>query len=144
VEDKVHWLVFGGSLLLDILLMFVEELWVKLDVARLVDTVDVSETGGNGEEWADWAQGLVDSKGSEGSGLCLNLLVNVLWLSVEGSVVDILVVNTIFFTTSDADFHLEPDLHWGATLEVVGGGLDVPLNRLLGKINHWVVRRSCK
>ena len=32
--------------------------------------------------------------------------------------------------------HLEPLLHWGSALQVSGGGLDVVINLLLGKIDH--------
>jgi hypothetical protein len=141
VEDKEDWLVLLGSdRLLDVLLVLAEELWVELDVSWLVDTVDVSETSGDGEVWGDWGEGLVDGE-------------NILWLGVEGVVVNILVVDTILLTTGDTDFlqqisilflllqlkdahHLEPLLHWGSALQVLSGGLDVPLNLLLGEIDH--------
>lgn len=55
--------------------------------------VDISETSGNGEVWGDWGEGLVDGK-------------NILWLGVERVVINILVVDTILFTTSDTDFLL--------------------------------------
>lgn len=32
--------------------------------------------------------------------------------------------------------HFQPLLHWGSTLEVLGGGLDVPVDGLFGKIDH--------
>lgn len=60
--------------------------------------MDVTETGSDGEEGADGAQGLVDG-------------VDVLGLGVEGVVVDVLVVDTVLLTTSDTDLHLEPQLH---------------------------------
>lgn len=141
VEDKEDWLVLLGSdRLLDVLLVLAEELWVELDVSWLVDTVDVSETSGDGEVWGDWGESLVDGE-------------NILWLGVEGVVVNILVVDTILLTTGDTDFlqqisilflllqlkgahHLEPLLHWGSALQVLSGGLDVPLNLLLGEIDH--------
>ena len=92
MEDQEDWLVLLGSYsVLDELLVLAEKLWVKLDVSGLVDTVNVSETSGDGEVWGDWLEGLVDGK-------------DILGLSVERVVVDILVVNTIFLTTSDTDF----------------------------------------
>lgn len=92
MEDKEHWLVgLCAFLLLDISLVLVEQLGVELNVAWLVDTVNVSKASSDREVWADLRQSGPD-------------LVNVLWLSIEGVVVYIFVVNTIFLTTSDADF----------------------------------------
>jgi len=94
VEDEEDWLLLlRAGLLLDVLLVLAEKLWVKLDVTWLVDTVDVTETSGDGEVWGDLRESLVD-------------LVDVLWLSVKGVVVDILVVDTILLTTSDTDLLL--------------------------------------
>lgn len=124
VEDKEDWLlILGALLLLDVLLVLLEELWPKLDIAWLVDTVHVTETGGDREVWRNWRESLVD-------------VVNVLWLCVERVVVDGLVVDTVLLTTGDTDLHLEPLLHWCSALEVLGGGLDVLLDWLLGKIDH--------
>ena len=91
MEDEENWLLLlGAGLLLDVLLVLAEKLWVELDVTWLVDTVDVTETSGDGEVWGYLRESLVD-------------LVDVLWLGVEGVVVDILVVDTILLTTSDTD-----------------------------------------
>lgn len=54
----------------------------------LVDTVDVTEAGGNGEVGADGGQSLVDGP-------------DVLGLSVKRIVVNVLVVYTVFLATSD-------------------------------------------
>lgn len=92
VEDQEHGLVvLAACLLLDIGLVLAEELRVQLHVARLVDTVDVAKAGSNAEVRADGGKCLVD-------------LVDVLGLSVQAVVVDVLVVDTIFLTTRDADF----------------------------------------
>lgn len=142
VEDEEDGLVvLGTSLVLDVLLVLAEELRAELDVTGLVDTVNVTETSGNGEEGRDLGKGLVD-------------LVNVFGLGVEGVVVNALVVNTVLFTTGDTNFlhemlgkahymcangctyHLEPLLHGSSALKVLLGGLDVVLDLLLGKINH--------
>ena len=71
--------------------MLAQELWMQFDVSWLVDSVDVSESGSNGEIWGDRNESSID-------------VVNVFWLSVEGVVVDIFVVDTIFFTASNANF----------------------------------------
>lgn len=120
-EDGLGVLRADGGL--DVLLVLAEELGVELDVARLVDTVDVAEASGNGEVGGDGREGVVDVE-------------DVLGLSVEGGVVNVLIVDTILLTTGDTNLHLEPLLHGGSTLEVLGGGLDVPLNRLLREIDH--------
>ena len=61
---------------------------MELDVARLVDTVDVTEAGGNGEVGGDGGKGGVD-------------LPDVLGLGVERRVVNILVVHAILLTAGD-------------------------------------------
>jgi hypothetical protein len=124
VEDKSDGLVvLEALLLLDVLLVLLEELGAELDVAGLVDTVDVTEAGGDGEVGGDGVEGLVD-------------LVDVFGLGVEGVVVNGLVVNTVLLATGDADLHLDPLLHGSNALEVGSGGVDVVLDLLLGKVNH--------
>lgn len=92
VEDEEDRLVILAiDLLLDIVLVLLEELRVELDVSWLVDTVDVTEAGSDGEVWGDGGQGLVD-------------LVDVFWLGVESGVVHRLVVDTIFLTASNSNF----------------------------------------
>jgi hypothetical protein len=63
---------------------------VKLNIARLVDTVDIPEGGGYREIWGDWRQGLVDIE-------------DILRLGIKRVVVDILIVNTILLAASDTD-----------------------------------------
>lgn len=91
MEDEEDRLVGGRTgLLLDVLLVLREELGVELDVAGLVDTVNVTEASGNGEVGADSGEGVLDGQ-------------DVLGLSVEGVVVNILVVDTVLLTTGDTD-----------------------------------------
>ena len=71
--------------------MLREQLGVELDVTGLVDTVDVAKASGNGEVWADRRQGVVNRQ-------------DVLRLGVERVVVNILVVDTVFLTSGDANF----------------------------------------
>jgi hypothetical protein len=124
VEDEEDGLVgLGTGLLLDVLLVLGEELGVQLDVTGLVDTVDVTEAGGDGEVGGDGAEGVLDGQ-------------DVLGLGVEGVVVNVLVVDTVLLTTGDTDLHLEPLLHGSNALEVGGGGVDVVVNGLLGQIDH--------
>lgn len=92
VENEVDGLVGRRTdFLLDVFLVFGEEFWVQAHVTGLVDTVHVAEAGGNGEVWADRGEGVVDGE-------------DVFGLGVEGVVVDVFVVDAVFFTTSDADF----------------------------------------
>lgn len=89
VEDEEDGLVVAVAKLLgDELLVLAKQLGVELDVARLVDTVDVSEAGGDGEVGGDGGQSLVDG-------------VDVLGLGVQGVVVNVLIVDTVLLTTSD-------------------------------------------
>lgn len=94
VEDEEDGLVGGGiGLFLNVLLVLGEELGVKLDVAGLVDTVDVTEASSDGEVGGDGTEGVLDGQ-------------DVLGLGVEGVVVNILVVDTILLTTGDTDLLL--------------------------------------
>jgi hypothetical protein len=100
VEDEEDRLVgLGALLLLDVLLVLVEQLGVQLDIARLVNTVDVTEASSDGEVGRDLGEGGPD-------------LVDVLGLGVERVIVNVLVVDAVFLTTSDADFL--PQLVWVA------------------------------
>lgn len=91
MEDEEDGLVLLGlELLLDVGLVLGEELGVQADVAGLVDTVDVTETSGNGEVGGDGSEGLLDGE-------------DVLGLGVQGVVVDVLVVDTVLLTTGDTD-----------------------------------------
>ena len=91
VEDEEEGLLLGGAnLLLGEGLVLAKELGVELDVTGLVDTVDVSETGGDREVGRDGGKRGVN-------------LVDVLGLGVEGVVVDVGVVDTILLTTSDSN-----------------------------------------
>lgn len=93
VENEEDRLLFGALLFLDVLLMLVKQLWVKADVARLVNAVDVAEASGDGEIRRNLLQRGID-------------LVDVLGLSVERVVVDVFIVNTILLTASDTNFLL--------------------------------------
>ena len=92
VEDEEDGLVgLGAGLLLHVLLVLLQKLGVQTDVAGLVDTVDITETSGNGEVGADGGEGLVDGQ-------------DVFRLGVQRVVVDALVVDAVFLTTGDTDF----------------------------------------
>ena len=112
----------------------------ELDVSWLVDTVDVSETGSDGELGGDGGKSRVD-------------VPDVLRLSVKGSVVDGRVVDTVLLTTGDTNLHLEEDcklaskffvhkssmrltINLGHSLEVLDTDLNVLLLGLLGHVKH--------
>jgi hypothetical protein len=107
VSDRVQVLLLGGSRatvenqenrlvflcsdgILDVLLVLAQQFRVKLNIARLVDTVDIPEGGGYREIWGDWRQGLVDIE-------------DILRLGIKRVVVDILIVNAVLFAASDTD-----------------------------------------
>ena len=72
---------------------------MELYVTGLVNTVNITESSGDGEVWGDRGKSLVNGK-------------DVLWLGVERVVVNILVVNTVLLASSDADFlELKSDLY---------------------------------
>lgn len=91
MEDQEDGLILLGSNgILDVLLVLGKKLRVELDVAGFVDTVDVTESSGDGEVRRDGGEGLVDGQ-------------DILGLGVEGVIVNILVVNTVFLTTGDTN-----------------------------------------
>ncbi len=52
MEDKKDWLVLLCALLLfDVLLVFLQQLRMELDVAGLVDTVNIAEASSDAEVW---------------------------------------------------------------------------------------------
>ncbi|EDZ70946.1 hypothetical protein AWRI1631_111650 [Saccharomyces cerevisiae AWRI1631] len=92
VEDQEQWLFFlATNLFSGVLLVFSQDFWSQSDVTS-VQTVTVTESSSNGEVWRDWVQSLVD-------------VVNLFWLGVQVFLVSVFVVNTIFFTTGNTDFH---------------------------------------
>ena len=92
VKDKEDGLVGRRvELLLDVFLVFGEQFWVQAHVAGLVDAVHVAEASGDGEVRTDRGEGVVDGE-------------DVLGLGVEGVVVDVFVVDAVFFTAGDTDF----------------------------------------
>lgn len=124
VEDEEEWLlVLAGGLLTSVLLVVAEDLRGELDVAWLVNTVDITEGRGDREGWGDGGEGLVD-------------LVDLLWLGHKAGGVGGLVVDTVFFTTGDTDLHFEPLAHLGHAGEVLDAGADVLLVRLLTQVKH--------
>jgi hypothetical protein len=92
VENQENWLILLCSYgILNILLVLLQKFRVELDVSGLVDTVDITESSSNGEIWRDRGKCLVDGK-------------DILWLGVERIVVNVLIVDTIFLSTGDANF----------------------------------------
>jgi hypothetical protein len=105
------------------LLMLAQKFRVKFDIARFVNTMDVSESGSDTEVGANGTQSCVD-------------IPNILWLSVKLGVVDAGVIDTVFLSTSDTDLHLEPDAKGRHALEVLDAGGDIILFALFGKVKH--------
>lgn len=103
--------------------MFSQKIGTKTDISGLVNTMNVSEASRNAEVGADLAKGIVD-------------IPDVFRLSVQAVVVNSGVVDTIFFTTSDSDFHLKPKSDLRHTLKVLCASGNVLLFGFLRKIQH--------
>lgn len=92
MEDQENRLVLlGTDGILDVFLVLAQQFRVKLDVAWLINTMNISEAGGYGEVWRDRRQGFVNVE-------------DVLRLCIKRVVVDILIVYTILLTASDTNF----------------------------------------
>ena len=64
---------------------------MQLDIAWFVHTMHITKTGSDGEVRADLGE-----RGPD--------VVDIFWLSIEGVVVDILVVDTVLLASSNSDF----------------------------------------
>ena len=90
VEDEEDGVLSRKRVLLDdVVLSVLENFRSKLDITRSVDTVDVTEGGGDAESGGDAAE-------------LFPYLADLLGLRVEGGVVDASVIDTIFLTTGAA------------------------------------------
>ena len=50
-NQENRFVLLGSDSIFDVLLVLPEEFGVELDVAGFVNTVDITETGGDGEVW---------------------------------------------------------------------------------------------
>ena len=124
VENQEQGLLVAVVQLLGgVLLVLSEDLGSELDVTGLVDSVHVSESGGDGKVGRDLGERLVDVK-------------DVFGLGVQAGVVDLGVVDTVLLSTGDTDLHLEPLVHLGHPLKVLDAGLNVLLLGLFGQVQH--------
>ena len=124
VHDEVDGLViFASNLLLCVGLVLEKPLGAEHDISGLVDAVDVAKGGSDREHGSDLGQSLVHG-------------VDLLGAGVKLLGVDVLVVDAILLATSDADLHLEPDLHGGHALEVLDANGNVLLVGLLAEVEH--------
>lgn len=124
VEDEEDGFVvvgFDGGF--DVGLVFVEEFRVEFDVVGFVDIVDVVEVGSDGEVGGNGGEGVVDVE-------------DVFGLGVEGVVVDIFVVDIVFFIIGDIDFYFELLFYGSSVFEVGGGGFDVLVDFFFGEIDY--------
>mmetsp|Transcript_7252 Transcript_7252/g.17684 ORF Transcript_7252/g.17684 Transcript_7252/m.17684 type:complete len:260 (+) Transcript_7252:546-1325(+) len=99
----------------------------KLDVTWFVNTMNISKGSGDRKHWSDLREGFVDRP-------------DLLRCGIKFFRVDILIVHTIFYSSSDTDFHLQPDLHRCHALEVFNTSHNVFVVGFRGKIDH--VRRK--
>jgi hypothetical protein len=78
-------------------LMLTQEIWPQLDITGFINAMNVAESSGDREVFADFTQ-------------CIVNVPNVLWLGIQGRVVDSRVVDAVLFAACDADLHLEPNV----------------------------------
>jgi hypothetical protein len=91
MEHQENWFVFFCSNgILNVLLVLAEEFRVKLDITRLVNTVNITETSSDREVWGDGGESLVDRE-------------DVFGLGVERVIVDVLVIDAILLAAGDTN-----------------------------------------
>ena len=90
-HEEYRFVLFCVVLLLDIRLVLGKKFGVELDIAGLVDAVNITKTSGDAEVGRDLREGGPD-------------VVDIFGLGIERIVVDILVIDTVFFAASDTNF----------------------------------------
>lgn len=132
VEDEEHGLVsLVLKLLGDVLLRVVKDYRLQVNVSRGVDTVNISERSSTSEG------GIGDL------GKLLVSIPNLFRLGVKTGRVDIGVVNTVLFSTSDTELEFEKDVNLGEFLHVFLADCDVLFEGLFGKIKHMGREEWC-
>ena len=123
VEDEIHRLRPRAEFFLDEVLRVFEDDGLQLDVAGLVNPVDVAEGGRDREVRADFQERLV------GEG-------DFLGLGVEAGFVHSGIVHAVFLAAGDTEFDFERHAELGHARQVFRADLDVLRDRLLGKVEH--------
>ena len=119
--------MLSADLFLGIPLVFGKKFGVQPYITRFVDTVHISKRSRYAEVGADCRE-------------CGVYVVHVLRLGVQAVVVDTSVINAIFFTARDTNFHLKPDTQRRHAFEIFDARGDIVLLRLFGQVKH--VRRE--
>mmetsp|Transcript_130347 Transcript_130347/g.316665 ORF Transcript_130347/g.316665 Transcript_130347/m.316665 type:complete len:306 (-) Transcript_130347:343-1260(-) len=122
VEDKEEGLL-NAELATEVLLKRVEEVRLELHVARLVHAVDVSEGCSNCELVRDRRQRVPHQ-------------FRVLWRGIELVTRDTRVVHAILYAASNANLHLQDQVHGRHFLKIFGTNCHVLLVGLLGEVEH--------
>mmetsp|Transcript_26744 Transcript_26744/g.37570 ORF Transcript_26744/g.37570 Transcript_26744/m.37570 type:complete len:283 (+) Transcript_26744:620-1468(+) len=124
VHDKEDgFVILACKLFLGISLMATKTFGLESDITGLVDTVDITEGSSNREHGTNLGECLVDR-------------VNLFGTGVQLFGVNIFIVDTILFTSSDTNFHLQPNLHGYHALEVLDANSNVLVIRFFGQIQH--------
>ncbi len=123
MEHEVQGLGRQTELLGNVFLGSVQDGRGQLDVTRLVNTVHVAEGGSDGETRADLGQTLVGVS-------------HVFRLGVQGGLIHVAVVHTVFFATGATQFQLQSHVHLGHASQVLAADVDVLFQRLFGQIQH--------
>jgi hypothetical protein len=106
---------------------------VEFDISSLVDTVNVSKSSSNGKEVGNLE---ISISKSTYRLECIVNVQNVLRLSIQTGIVDMFVVDTIFFTTRDSNFHFKQTLHGSHTFQVIGANFDVFFLGFFRQVEH--------
>mmetsp|Transcript_8558 Transcript_8558/g.24558 ORF Transcript_8558/g.24558 Transcript_8558/m.24558 type:complete len:452 (-) Transcript_8558:105-1460(-) len=126
MKHKEHWLgaLRKALLLRDVRLSVLQDVRAQHNVPRLVHTMNIAESSGNGEKVG-------------GNALqCLPELVYLLRLRVQKGAVNARIVNAILLSTSDAELNLKEAIDGRHALEVLDADLDVLRQGLLRQIQH--------
>jgi hypothetical protein len=117
------FLNLAASLLFSIRLVLGKKLGVQSDISGFVNSVHVTESSRYAKVGTDFRQRIV-------------YIVDVLRLGVQAAVVDTGIVDTIFLTARDTDFHFKPETYRRHAFEILDARRDVLFLRLLGEIKH--------
>jgi hypothetical protein len=109
-----------------------QELGMKTNIPRLVNTVDVPEGCGNAEVGADLSEchhsislSIIIHLTETDLNKCFVNIEYIFGLGIQLAVIYTSVVNAIFLATSDTDFHLQPEAYSSAVVSKQRGSLPV-------------------
>jgi len=141
-KDLVKNSTFNTLTMPFLYLMSSQELRAQNNISRFVDTMNIAKSCSYWKHWTDGAQSFEDIVNlnraifQNDTKLILLNGVNLLRLCIKSISLDICIVNTIFLSSCNANFHFQPDFHGCYSCEVLDTCSNVLLIKLFWQVQH--------